>query len=394
MKGTRFLSSRAIARIKRADWTKSRSGRSRTGWRRCGSWPIASRPSCVRSRPRASLRRSWRSRSSRPRPRSGWKTSICPTSPRSRRWQRWRAPAGLEELAGEILEAAPAANDLDARSRDFANPDRQVPSGADALLGAGHILAEQFSERADLRQRLREILQKTGKIVTTQIAPDPAAAPAPVSTKRRNRKRRSRAGSDFQPARQLRQNDKPRRLPAQEAAAIVEPAAGCRSGGVASAHPPETGEAPPAAVSVAEVVAEEVEPVPAAEKSSEAPATAERRMRHRQSPDLPRRANRRSHRQVKRQAIQEAERTSCRPPRQCRSAEAKPAAVAAAARRARDRERAKAEKQNKKEAKKRRSRNAASRPSAITSTTRKTSRRSRRTACWRSIGPNGPRSSA
>ena len=81
---------------------------------------------------------------------------------------------GLEELASEILEAAPAANDLDARARDFANPDRQVPSGADALLGAGHILAEQFSERADLRQRLREILQKTGKIVTTQIAPDPA----------------------------------------------------------------------------------------------------------------------------------------------------------------------------------------------------------------------------
>ena len=87
---------------------------------------------------------------------------------------------GLEELASEILEAAPAANDLDARARDFANPDRQVPSGADALLGAGHILAEQFSERADLRQRLREILQKTGKIVTTQIAPDPVAAPAPV----------------------------------------------------------------------------------------------------------------------------------------------------------------------------------------------------------------------
>ncbi len=87
---------------------------------------------------------------------------------------------GLEELASEILEAAPGANDLDARSRDFANPDRQVPSGADALLGAGHILAEQFSERADLRQRLREILQKSGKVVTTQIAPDPAIVPSPA----------------------------------------------------------------------------------------------------------------------------------------------------------------------------------------------------------------------
>ena len=84
---------------------------------------------------------------------------------------------GLEELANEILEAAPTAIDLDARARDFANPDRQVPSGADALLGAGHILAEQLSERADLRQRLREILQKSGKLVTTQVAPDPVSMP-------------------------------------------------------------------------------------------------------------------------------------------------------------------------------------------------------------------------
>ena len=76
---------------------------------------------------------------------------------------------GLEELAQEILAASPTCADLDARARDFANPDRQVPTGADALLGAGHILAEQFSERADLRQRLREILQRTGKIVTTRI---------------------------------------------------------------------------------------------------------------------------------------------------------------------------------------------------------------------------------
>jgi transcriptional accessory protein Tex/SPT6 len=81
---------------------------------------------------------------------------------------------GLEELAREILEAAPTCTDLDARARDFVNPDRQVPSGADALLGAGHILAELLSERADLRQRLREILQRTGKILTSRIGADAA----------------------------------------------------------------------------------------------------------------------------------------------------------------------------------------------------------------------------
>lgn len=92
---------------------------------------------------------------------------------------------GLEELASEILEAAPAATDLDRRAADFANPDRQVPTAADALLGAGHILAEQFSEQAELRQRLREVLQRTGKLASSRIGaevkPAPAAEPGPAS---------------------------------------------------------------------------------------------------------------------------------------------------------------------------------------------------------------------
>ncbi len=76
---------------------------------------------------------------------------------------------GLELLAQEILTGAISREALDARAADFANPDRQVPTAADALLGAGHILAEQFSERAELRQRLREILQRTGKLISVQI---------------------------------------------------------------------------------------------------------------------------------------------------------------------------------------------------------------------------------
>ncbi|MFH1268513.1 MAG: Tex-like N-terminal domain-containing protein [Planctomycetota bacterium] len=84
---------------------------------------------------------------------------------------------GLEPLATEILAAQPGCADLDARAADFVNPDRQVPTAADALLGAGHIIAEQFSERADLRQRLREILHRTGKLVSTQIGGAPKATP-------------------------------------------------------------------------------------------------------------------------------------------------------------------------------------------------------------------------
>jgi transcriptional accessory protein Tex/SPT6 len=79
---------------------------------------------------------------------------------------------GLELLAREILEAAPNCLDLDARAADFVNRDRQVPTAADALLGAGHILAEQFSEQAELRGRLRDILQRTGFLVCSRLPPD------------------------------------------------------------------------------------------------------------------------------------------------------------------------------------------------------------------------------
>jgi transcriptional accessory protein Tex/SPT6 len=75
----------------------------------------------------------------------------------------------LEPLAAEILSANEAALDLDARARDFVNTDKQVNTPADALLGVGHILAEDFSERADLRDRLRKILKRTGKLVSTRI---------------------------------------------------------------------------------------------------------------------------------------------------------------------------------------------------------------------------------
>jgi uncharacterized protein len=79
---------------------------------------------------------------------------------------------GLEDLAREILEADALCTDLDARAADFINTDKQIPSAADALLGAGHILAEQFSEQAELRQRLREILQRSGVLISNKIGAD------------------------------------------------------------------------------------------------------------------------------------------------------------------------------------------------------------------------------
>ena len=79
---------------------------------------------------------------------------------------------GLEPLADEILNQAEAANDLDARAADFVSEDRKVENGAAALIGAGHILAERYSEQAELRQRLRKLFRKTGKLVSTKILED------------------------------------------------------------------------------------------------------------------------------------------------------------------------------------------------------------------------------
>jgi uncharacterized protein len=79
---------------------------------------------------------------------------------------------GLGPLAEEILAQAPTCTDLDARAADFANPDKGVPDAASALLGAGHILAEQFSENAEVRQRVRKLYRKSGRLVSTKIADD------------------------------------------------------------------------------------------------------------------------------------------------------------------------------------------------------------------------------
>ncbi len=78
----------------------------------------------------------------------------------------------LEPLAKEILSGAVSAADLDNRAKDFVDPDHQVATAADALLGVGHIIAEDFSEQAELRERLRRIVKRTGKLASakTEIA--------------------------------------------------------------------------------------------------------------------------------------------------------------------------------------------------------------------------------
>ena len=75
----------------------------------------------------------------------------------------------LEPLAREILGADPAATDLDRRAADFISADAGLPTSAEVMLGVGHIIADEFSERADLRQRLRMILHRTGRLRSQRV---------------------------------------------------------------------------------------------------------------------------------------------------------------------------------------------------------------------------------
>ena len=111
-----------------------------------------------------------------------------PYKPKKQTLAQLARSRGLETLANEIIQQSPSCSDLDGRAADFVNSDRGVPTAAEALLGAGHILAERISENVELRQQLREIMQRSGRIVSCRAGSDekpgeaaPAAKPGKPS---------------------------------------------------------------------------------------------------------------------------------------------------------------------------------------------------------------------
>ncbi|MEO8494500.1 MAG: Tex-like N-terminal domain-containing protein, partial [Planctomycetota bacterium] len=83
---------------------------------------------------------------------------------------------GLTPLADDIL--AGKQSDLESRAVEFVSTENELESVADVLAGVKHIIAESFSERTDVRARLREVFARTGKLISTkQEATDEAPAP-------------------------------------------------------------------------------------------------------------------------------------------------------------------------------------------------------------------------
>lgn len=83
---------------------------------------------------------------------------------------------GLGVLADEILAGTIPADQLEQRAESFVSQDLKVLTAAEALNGASQILAERYSEDSELRQILREMLQRTGRLVSMAVEPKPVAA--------------------------------------------------------------------------------------------------------------------------------------------------------------------------------------------------------------------------
>jgi len=94
-----------------------------------------------------------------------------PYKPRKQNLADVARDRGLTPLAEEILADAPAVADLDARLPDFVSSDKELHSVADVLLGVGHLLAEWYSQRADIRDLVRQRLYERGRLVSRRVKP-------------------------------------------------------------------------------------------------------------------------------------------------------------------------------------------------------------------------------
>ena len=75
---------------------------------------------------------------------------------------------GFEPLALRIWNRDETLADLHAAAQEFLNPEKGVETAEQVLEGVGHILAEAISELAAVRDAVRRVVWKTGKIVTTK----------------------------------------------------------------------------------------------------------------------------------------------------------------------------------------------------------------------------------
>ncbi|MDR3636878.1 MAG: Tex-like N-terminal domain-containing protein, partial [Isosphaeraceae bacterium] len=75
---------------------------------------------------------------------------------------------GLEPLALRVWTRDETLTDLNAGAQEFVNPEKELDTVEKVLEGVGHILAEAISEMANVRDAIRRVVWRTGKIVTSK----------------------------------------------------------------------------------------------------------------------------------------------------------------------------------------------------------------------------------
>ena len=74
---------------------------------------------------------------------------------------------GLEPLAEVLFAQSADCPDPMMEAAKYIDPEKGVETAEDALAGASDIIAEAISDDADLRKKLRELLMKNGRLVST-----------------------------------------------------------------------------------------------------------------------------------------------------------------------------------------------------------------------------------
>lgn len=91
-----------------------------------------------------------------------------PYKPKKRSLATAARERGLEPLALAIWNRDPAITNLNEFAATMVNPEKELPTPVEVLLGAQHILAEQIADTADIRAAVRSILWETGRLATAK----------------------------------------------------------------------------------------------------------------------------------------------------------------------------------------------------------------------------------
>ncbi|HDP67405.1 MAG TPA: RNA-binding transcriptional accessory protein, partial [Candidatus Marinimicrobia bacterium] len=90
-----------------------------------------------------------------------------PYKPKKRTRATIAKEKGLQALADLILNQETVSGDPLEYAQRFINPEKEVNSAAEALAGAGDIIAETIAEDADIRKKIREFVFTHGSLTAT-----------------------------------------------------------------------------------------------------------------------------------------------------------------------------------------------------------------------------------